>query len=164
MVLIPWCQYYGFKCETMGSTCNHERCTHDGCGVMGDGCGVTKNTHGVTRAEHYEQPPSLSYFEDFSVFSVGSCDWNWVMEINPGSMCGCLIAIHYLEWLLHFLTKCQPEQTADSVAQQLANLMHKHLGHPSKDVLSHAKNKTKGFPQTSGKYPFTCLLVYFSKK
>jgi hypothetical protein len=27
------------------------------------------------------------------------------------------------------------------------NLLHKHLGHPSKDVLSNAKSKMKGFPQ-----------------
>jgi hypothetical protein len=27
------------------------------------------------------------------------------------------------------------------------DLLHRHLGHPSKDVLSNAKSKTKGFPQ-----------------
>ena len=53
VVLIPQSQYHGLQCETAGWTCNHEKCTHDGCGVMGDRCGVTKNTHGVTHAEHY---------------------------------------------------------------------------------------------------------------
>jgi GAG-pre-integrase domain len=38
------------------------------------------------------------------------------------------------------------------------DLMHKHLGHLSKDVLTHAKDKTKGFPQnlTIPEKPHVC--------
>jgi hypothetical protein len=38
------------------------------------------------------------------------------------------------------------------------DLMHKHLSHPSKDVLTYAKDKTKGFPQnlTIPEKPHVC--------
>ena len=51
---------------------------------------------------------------------------------------------HTIYWLETVITDMKAHATIYSVDY---HLMHRRLGHPSKDVLRHARSKTKGFPQ-----------------
>jgi hypothetical protein len=51
---------------------------------------------------------------------------------------------HTIYWLDSVITDVKAHATVYTIDY---TLMHRHLGHPSKDVLRHARSKTKGFPQ-----------------
>ena len=53
----------------------------------------------------------------------------------------------HLGQMVYWLDAAIAELDANQIYKVDYDLMHRHLGHPSKDVMSQAKNYTKGFPK-----------------
>ena len=68
-------------------------------------------------------------------------------KIQPFIQCKPIMPGHTLYWLEASTTNIEAQFLQSPTIYKVDyDLMHRQLGHPSKDVLRHAKDHTKGFP------------------
>ena len=69
-------------------------------------------------------------------------------KIQPYLQCKPLITGHTLYWLDATSVMVESQSAISTTIYKVDyDLMHRRLGHPSKEVLRHAKDNTQGFPE-----------------
>jgi hypothetical protein len=77
-----------------------------------------------------------------------ACHISLYDKMQPMLTCKPLSFSQNIYWFDASVTNVQAKASVfNTIYSANYNLLHRHLGHPSKDVLSNAKSKMKGFPQ-----------------
>src|SRR6201984_1837554 len=122
--------------------------------VEGQGTVLLKHYHGTTRIHPVLYIPKLTTrllsLGEFLQQGLSVSGDAWRISIQKRYQvvlqCAPLVQGQTVYWLDASVSDVDTSK-AHNIYSVDYDLMHKRLGHPSKDVLTHAKNKTKGFPK-----------------